>query len=150
MGLWSGGSSLTVAGSCGGSAVLDVPLDGGGGAVVTGPLGGGGGGGGHTTDMVSGEFRSASLALILSARVSVGRPRGPIRIRVVCLYACCGGVESGTGMTSIDSSSSSATATSTTSSSSSIPSSPSLIPGDDNIGCLCATGYGHKPILWMA
>jgi hypothetical protein len=46
MGLRSGGGSLAVAGSCGGGAVLEAPLDGGCGVVVTGPLVGGGGGGG--------------------------------------------------------------------------------------------------------
>jgi hypothetical protein len=98
--------------------------------VVSGMLGGGGGGGGHTVDPVLEEFMLASLAFILGARVPVGRPRGPIQIHVVCLYAV---------------SSSSTTVTSTTLSSSLIPSSPSLIPGDDNTGCLCATGMGMGP-----
>jgi hypothetical protein len=152
MGLQSGGESVVATGSCGGSAVLDASFDGGGGAVMAGPLGGGGGDGGHMADPVSEESMSASLALILGARVPVGRPHGLIQIRVVCLYIGRGGVESSTGMTStsLSSSSSSATVTSTTSSASATPSSPSLIPGDDNTGCLCATGYEHGPIQWMA
>jgi hypothetical protein len=53
MGLRSGGCSLVAEGSCGGSVVLKVPLDGGGGgAVVTGPLGCSGDGGGHMVDLV--------------------------------------------------------------------------------------------------
>jgi hypothetical protein len=147
MGLRSGDCSLVATRSCGGGAVLEASLDGGGGAVVTGLLGGGGGG--HTSYPVSGEIRQASLAPVCSARVPMGRPHGSIQIRVVCLYAGRGDVESGTDMTSIGSSSSSATATSTTSSSSVTPSSPSLILGDDNTGCLCATGRGHEPIPWM-
>jgi hypothetical protein len=55
MGLWSVGCKLAAAGSCGGGAVLEAPLDGGGSTVVTGPLGGGGGSDGHTADPVSGE-----------------------------------------------------------------------------------------------
>jgi hypothetical protein len=118
MGLRRGGGSLVVVGSCGGGVVLEASLDGGGGMVVTGPLGGGGGGGGHTSDPVLGEIRSASPAPVLGARVPVGRPRGPIWIRVVYLYASRGGVQSGTNMTLIGSSSSSSstTMTSTTSS----------------------------------
>jgi hypothetical protein len=81
MGLWSGGEMVAVAGSYGGDEVLDASFDGGGGAVVYGPLGGGGGG--HMADSVSKEFVSASLALILGARVPVGRPCGLIQIRVV-------------------------------------------------------------------
>jgi hypothetical protein len=161
MGLRSGGCSLAIVGSCGGVAVLEAPLDGGGGAVVTGPLEGGGGGGGHTSDPVSDENDLASLASILGARVPVGRPHGPIWIRIVFLYACHGDGKSGTGMTSTGSSSllvttttttssSSAKATSTTPSASATPSSPSPIPGDENIGCLYATGYGHGPMPWMA
>jgi hypothetical protein len=143
--------------------VLEVMLDGGGGAVLICPLGGGGGGGGHMANPVSGGSCPASLALILHARVLVGRPRGLIRIHVVYLYVGRVGGESGTDMTltSPSSSSSSATATSTMSSSSATmtsttsstsvtPSSPSLIPGGDNTGCLCAIGYGHGPIPWMA
>jgi hypothetical protein len=124
--------------------VLKVLFDGGGMVV-----GSGGGGGGHTPDPVSDEFGLASLVSILGDRVPVGQPRGPIQIRVICLYAGLGGVESGTGMTSTGSSSLMATVTTTTSSSSATPSSPSLIPGEDNISCLCVTGYGHGPILWM-
>jgi hypothetical protein len=150
MGLRSGGGgSLVAVGSCGGGAVLKAPLDGGGGAVVTGSLvgSGGSGGGGGTVDLVSGESRSASLALILGARVPVGRPRGPIRILDVCLYTCRVGGESGTGMTLTGSSSSSSSAmmTSTTSSTSTTPSSPTLIPGDDNTSCLGASGMGTGP-----
>jgi hypothetical protein len=132
--------------------VLEVPLDGGGGMVVTCPLGGGGGSDDHTTNSVSGGSWAASLALILGARVLVGRPCGSIQIRSVCLYAGHVGGELSIGMTSTgpSSSSSSATATLTTSSTSVIPSSPSLIPSGDNTGCLCATGYGHGPIPWMA
>jgi hypothetical protein len=51
MGLKSGGSSLAVVGSCGGSAVLEVSLNSGGRVVVTVPLGGTGGS--HTVDLVS-------------------------------------------------------------------------------------------------
>jgi hypothetical protein len=122
----------------------------GGGAVVTGPLGGGGGGGGDTSDPVSGEIWSASLAPVHGARVLVGRPHGSIQICVVCLYVDHSGVESGTDMTLIGSSSSSTTVTSTTSFSSTTSSSPSLILGDDNTSCFCATGYGRVPIPWMA
>jgi hypothetical protein len=152
VGLRSGGCSLTALGSYGGGVVLEAPLNGGGGTVVTGPLGGGGGDGSHTTDPVSGESWLASLALILGASVPVGRSRGLIRILAICLYAGRGGGESRTGMTSTGSlsSSSSATAPSTTSSASVTPSSLSLVPGDDNIGCLGATRYGHGPIPWMA
>jgi hypothetical protein len=152
MGLRSGGASLVAVGSCSGGAVLEVPLDGGGGEVVTCPLGGGGGGGSHTVGSVSGGSWPASLALILGARVPVGQPHGPIWICAVCLYAGHVGGESGTSMTSTNPSlsSSSATVTLTTSSTSMTPSSPSLILGDDNTGCLCATGYGHGPISWMA
>jgi hypothetical protein len=69
------------------------------------------------------------------------------RILATCLYAGHGSGESGTDMTSIgsSSSSSSATVTSTISSASVTPSSPSLIPGDDNTGCLSATGYSMSP-----
>jgi hypothetical protein len=151
MGLQSGGGSLAAAVSCGGSAVLEVPLDGGGGVVVTVLLGGGGGGG-HTADPDSRESGLASLAPILGARVPMGRPRGSIRIRAVCLYGGLNGMDSGTGMTLIVSSSLSTTATTTTSSSSSsvTPSSPPPSPGDVNTGCLCATGYGHGPMPWIA
>jgi hypothetical protein len=107
MGLRSGGGSLVAVGSCGGGVVLEVPLDSGGGAVVTCPIGGGGGSGGHTTDPVSRESWPASLALIIGARVPVGRPRGPIRILAVCLNTGRVGGELGTGMTSTGSSSSS-------------------------------------------
>jgi hypothetical protein len=115
--------------------------------VVTVPLDGGGGGG-HTADPVSRESGLASLAPILGARVLVGQPCGPIRIRVVYLYDGLGGVESGTGMTSTGSSSLSTTTTTTTSSSSSsvTPSSPSPSPDDVNTSCLCATGYGRFPV----
>jgi hypothetical protein len=143
--------------------VLEVLLDGGGGTVVTCPLGGGGGGGGHMANPISGGSWLASLPLILGAMVPVGRPHGPIRVSDVCLYADCVGGELGTGMTLIGpssssslatvtstTSSSSATTTSTTSSTLATPSSPSLIPSDDNTGCLCTTGYGHEPIPWMA
>jgi hypothetical protein len=78
MGLQSGGCSPAAAGSCGGGAVLESPLNGGGGVVVTSPLRGGGGGSGHTTDPASGESMPASLAPSLGARVPVGRPHGPI------------------------------------------------------------------------
>jgi hypothetical protein len=148
-------------GSCRGSAVLGALLDGGGGAVVTGPLGVGDGGNGHTPDPISDETGLASLASILCAMVPVGRPRGPIWIRVICLYASCGDGELGSGMTSTGSSSllvttttttscSSATSTSATPSAMATPSSPSPIPGDENTGCLYTTGYGHGPIPWMA
>jgi hypothetical protein len=156
MGLQSGGCSLATAGSCGGSAVLESPLDGGGGMVVAGPLGGGGGGGGHTTDLTSREFEPASLAPSLGARVPVGRPRGPIQIRAICLYIDLGGVDSGTEMTSIGSSSLSTTTMMTTSSSSLMTSSSSLstsspppLPDDEDTGCHCVTGYGHMPVPWM-
>jgi hypothetical protein len=68
MGLWSGGDSIAMVGSCGGGGgsvtVLSVPL--------------GGDGGGHTTDLVSDETRSASLAPVHGAKVPMGRPRGLI------------------------------------------------------------------------
>jgi hypothetical protein len=146
-----------------GGAVLESPLDGGGGVVVIGPLEGSGGGGGHTADPTSGEFGLASLAPSLGARVPVGRPCGPIRIRVVFLYGDLGGVDSGTRMTptglsslstmattTTSSSSSSLAASSSSSSSSTTSSSPSPSLGDENTGCHCATGYGHVPIPWMA
>jgi hypothetical protein len=137
--------------TCGSGAVLEVLLDGGGGMVVTVPLYGGGDGG-HTIDPVSGESGLASLAPILGARVPVGRSRGLIRICVVCLYNGLGGVDSGTEMTLTASSSLSTMATMTRSSSPSsvTQSSPSPSPGDVNTCCLCATGYGHKPMPWMA
>jgi hypothetical protein len=115
-------------------------------------LGGGGGGGDHMTDPVLEESMPASLALILGARVLMGSPHGLIQIHAICLYAGYCVVESGTSMTSTGSSSSStsAIATSTMLSSSMTSSSPSLIPGDDNTGCLCLTEYGHGPIPWMA
>jgi hypothetical protein len=81
MGLLSACCSLVAAGSYGGGAVLEAPLDGGGDAVVTGLLRGGGGG--HTLDLVLDESGLASLASILGARVPVGRPCGWIWIRVV-------------------------------------------------------------------
>jgi hypothetical protein len=81
MELWSGGEMVAVAGSCGGDEVLDASFEGGGGAVVSGLLGGDGSG--HMANPVSKESVSASLALILSARVLVGRPFGLIQIRVV-------------------------------------------------------------------
>jgi hypothetical protein len=153
MGLLTGVCLPVVARSCGDGVVLESPLDGGGGMVVTGLLGGCGGSGGHTEDPTSRESRPASLAPSLGARVLVGRPCGQIRIHVVCLYIGLRGIDSGTGMTSTGSSSLSTTATTTKSSSSSSPtassSSPSPSPGDENIGCLYATGYGHEPIPWM-
>jgi hypothetical protein len=45
---------------------------GGGGLVRTAPPGSGGGGRGHTSDPVSGEIWSISLALVRGARVPVG------------------------------------------------------------------------------
>jgi hypothetical protein len=138
IGLRSGGSSLAVARSTGGVAVLEAPFNGGG--VAIGGDGSGGGGGGHTADTVSDESRLASLASILGARVPVGRPCGPIRIRAVCLYDGLGGVDSGTGMTSTSLSSLSIMAITTmSSSSSSVTPSPSPSPGDENTGYLCAT-----------
>jgi hypothetical protein len=130
MGLRSGGDSIVVAGPCSGGVVLEASLE------------GGGGGGGHTTDSVSSESRSASLALVRGARGLVGRPRGPVRISVVCLYTGLLGGDSGTGitLTGSSSSSSSATVTSTTSSTTVTPSSPSLGLGDDNTIRLRATG----------
>jgi hypothetical protein len=101
--------------------MLELPLDGGGGVVVAGPLRCDGGDSGHAADPASRESGLASLAPSLGARVSVGRPRGPIRIRAICLYSDLGGVDSGTGMTSTGSSSLSTTVTMTTSSSSSSP-----------------------------
>jgi hypothetical protein len=95
--------------------------------VVTGPLGGSGGGGGHMADPTSGEPGPASLAPSLGARVLVGRPRGPIWIRAICLYGDLGGVDSGTEMTLIGLSSLSTTVTTTTSSSSSSSSSSSPV-----------------------
>jgi hypothetical protein len=152
MGLRSGGCSPAVAGSYGGGAVLESPLDGGGGVVVTGPLGGGGVGGGHTTDLASGESGPTSLVPSLGARVPMGRPCGPIRILVICLYGDLGGVDSGTGMTSTTPLSLSTMVMMTTSSSSpaasSSSSSPSPSPGDENTSCHCATGYGHGPVPW--
>jgi hypothetical protein len=150
MGLWSGGCSLAAARSCGGGAMLELPLDGGGGMVVASPLRGGGGGSGHTTDPTSRESGPASLAPSLDARVLVGRPRGSIRIRVVCLYVDLGGMDSGTEMTSIGSSSLSMTTAMTTSSSSlATSSSPRPLPGDEDTSCHCVTEYGRRPIPWM-
>jgi hypothetical protein len=138
IGLRSGGSSLAVARSTSGVAVLEAPFNGGG--VAVGGDGSGGGGGGHMPDTVSDESGLASLASILGARVPVGQPCGPIWIRVVCLYDGLGGVDSETGMTSTSLSSLSIMATTTTSSSSSSATpSPSPTPGDENTGCLCAT-----------
>jgi hypothetical protein len=145
MGLQRGGDLVAMVGPCNGGAVLEAPLE-----------GGGGGGGSHIADPVSGESRPTSLASILGARGSVGRPRGPIQMCVVCLYAGLLGGDSGTGMTSTGSlsSSSSATVTSTTSSTSVTPSSPYLSPspglGEDNTDRLSATGYEHGPIPWVA
>jgi hypothetical protein len=69
--------------------------------MQTVPLEGGGDGSGHTVDSVRGDTRSASLAPVRGARVSVGQPLGSIWIRVVCLYA--GLVEdSGTSTTLTD------------------------------------------------
>jgi hypothetical protein len=154
MGLTNGGCVVFSCCSGGGGSDVMVMVGGGGGAglVQAAPSGGGGGGGGHTADPVSSESRPASLALILGARVLVGRPHGPIQIQVICLYAGRGGEESSTGMTltGLSSSSSSAMVTSTTSSTSAAPSSPSLGHDGDNIVCLGATGYGHEPIPWMA
>jgi hypothetical protein len=137
MGLRSGGCSPAVAGSYGGGAVLESPLDGGGGVVVTGPLRGGGVGGGHTADPTSGESGPTSLVPSLSARVLMGRPCGLIRIRVICLYGDLGGVDSGTGMTSTTpmvtmTTSSSSSSAASSSSSSMTSSSPSPSPGDEN------------------
>jgi hypothetical protein len=138
MGLWSGGDLIAMVGSCGGG--------GGSVTVLSVPLGGDDGGGGHTTDLVSDETRSTSLAPVHGAKVPVGRPRGLIQIHAIFLYTDLLGGGSGTGMTSIGSSpsSSSTTATSTTSSRSATHSSPSLSPSlglsDDNIVCLHATG----------
>jgi hypothetical protein len=157
MGLRSGGDSFVAARSCGGGAVLKAPLDNSGGAVVTTLLvGGGGGGGGHTADPVFGESRSTSLAPVLGARVLVGRPRGPIWIHVVFLYAnlLSGDSETSMASTGSSSSSSSTTATSTTSSTLATPSSPSLSPSlglsEDNTNRSSATRHGHEPIPWMA
>jgi hypothetical protein len=141
--------------------VLESPLDDGGGVVVTGPHGGGGGGGRHMADPASRKFGPASLAPSLGTRVPVGRPRGLIRIRDVCLYGDLGGVDSGTGMTSTGSLSLSMTVTVTMSSSSSSPAAssssssmtssfPSPSPSDENTGCHCATGYGHRAVPWTA
>jgi hypothetical protein len=160
MGLRSGGCSLAAAGSCGGGAVLESPLDSVGGVVVASPLGCGGGGGGHTADLASGVSEPASLAPSLGARVPVGRPRGPIQIHAIYLYDDLGGVDSGTRMTSTDSSSLSTTTTTTSSSSSSsssvtsssspaTSSSPPPLPGDEDIGCHYIIGYGHGPVPWM-
>jgi hypothetical protein len=143
-----------------GGAVLESPLDGGGGVVVIGPLEGSGGDGSHTADPTSGEFGLASLSPSLGARVPVGRPYGPIRIRAVFLYGDLGGVDLGTRMTPTGLSSLSTMATTTTSSSSSLAasssssttnsSSPSPSLDDENAGCHCATRYGHVPVPWMA
>jgi hypothetical protein len=153
MGLRRGGASLAATESCGGGVVLDAPLDRGGAMVVTG-----GCGGGHTSDLISDENCSVSHAPSRGARVPVGKPCGPIRIRAVWLYGDLSGMDSGTGMTSTGSSSLSMTATMTTSSSSSVAfsssslttaSSPSPSPGDEDTGCHYATGYGHGPVPWM-
>jgi hypothetical protein len=144
MGLQSGGDSVAAAGSCSGGAVLEAPLDGGGLSVVMVPLVGSGGGG-HTSDLVSGETRLTSLAPVHGARVPVGRPLRPIWIHAICLYADLGG-NSDADMASTGSSSSpsSATATSTTHSASMTPSFPSSSPslglGDNNTELLSATG----------
>jgi hypothetical protein len=119
------------------------------GLVVTGPLGGGWWWRWPHGELASKESGSASLAPSLGARVPVGQPRGPIQIRVVCLYNDLGGVDSGTGMTSIGSTCSSSSPAASSSSSSSMTSiSPSPSPGDENTGCHCATGYGHGLVPW--
>jgi hypothetical protein len=152
MGLRSGDDSVATTGSGGGGAFLEASLNGGGGSVVTAPLVSGAGGSGHTADLVSHESLPSSLAPVRSARVPVGRPCGPIRIRAIYLYANLLGGDSCTGMTLIGSSlsSSSATTTSTTSSTSRPLSSPSLSPSlghyEDNNDRLSATGYGHGPM----
>jgi hypothetical protein len=110
---------------------------GGGRSVRTAPPGGGG----HTLYRVSGEIWPASLAPVCDARVSMGRPLGPIQIRAVYLYVGLGGdADTGMTLTVSLSSSSSVTATSTTSSAVVTPSSPSLGLGDDNTELLSATG----------
>jgi hypothetical protein len=133
MGLWSGGDSVAMVGSCSGGTVLEAPLIDGGGSVAvrTAPLVGSGGGGGHISHPVSVDSRSASLGPDLGARVLVGLPLGLIRILTICLYASLGG-ESCTSITSTGSSSSSSLTTAT-------PSSPSLGLGDDNTVRLSAT-----------
>jgi hypothetical protein len=141
MGLQSGGCSPTAVRSCGGVAVLESSFDGGGGVVVTGPLGGSGGGGGHMADPTSGESGPASLAPSLGARVLVGRPRGPIWIRAICLYGDLGGVDSGTEMTLTGSLSLSMTATTTTSSSSSSPTASS------SSSSMTSSSPSHHPVM---
>jgi hypothetical protein len=111
MGLRNVGDSFAAEGSCGGGAVREVPLGSGGGSMVMTSLVGSGGSSGQTTDSVSGESRPASLASIHVARVLVGRPRGPIWIRVICLYISLLGGDSGTDMTLIGLSSSSSSTT---------------------------------------
>jgi hypothetical protein len=64
--------------SSGGGVVFSCCSGGGGSGVMATVGGGGGGGGGHTLDLVSSESGPTSLSSILGARVSVGRPHGPI------------------------------------------------------------------------
>jgi hypothetical protein len=92
----------------------------------------GGGGGGHTSDSVTGEPRSASLASDLGARVLVSLPCAPTWILTVRLGARLSG-ESSTGMTSTGSSSSSSSITTT-------PSPLSLRHGDESFIRLIAIG----------
>jgi hypothetical protein len=98
-----GGVVFSCCSGGGGGGVMAMVGGGGHGLVRTASPGDGGGGGGHTADLVSVESQPATLALICNARVPVGRPLGPIRIRAVCLYASLVG-DSGTGMTSTGSS----------------------------------------------
>jgi hypothetical protein len=85
---------VSVVGSCGSAggavAMLKAPLDGGGGDA-------------HTSDPVTGDPRSASLASDLGARVLVGRPCALTWILAIYLSLDIGG-ELSTGMTSTGSS----------------------------------------------
>jgi hypothetical protein len=155
MGFRSGDDSVVTAGSGGGGAFLEALLNGGGGSVVTAPLVSGAGCSGHTTDLVSHESLPSSLAPVRSARVPVGRPCGPIRIRAIYLYANLLGGDSCTGMTLIGSSlsSSSATTTSTTSSTSRPLLLPLFLPPSDTMRTTTTalaqpgTGTGRWPGL---
>jgi hypothetical protein len=120
--------------SSGGGVVFSSCCSGGDGCSGVGVMAtlGSGGGGGQTSDPVTGDPRSASLASDLGARVSVGLHLGSTRILAVHLGVGLDG-ELSTGLISTGSSSSSSSTTVT-------PSPPSLKLGDEGIIHLGATG----------
>jgi hypothetical protein len=100
--------------SSGGGVVFSSCCSGGDGCSGMGVMAtlGSGGGGGQTSDPVTGDPRSASLASDLGARVSVGLHIGSTRILAVRLGASLDG-ELSTGLISTGSSSSSSSTTAT-------------------------------------